>query len=291
MQSIIDYFSTMPSLHRTLLLVGGIMFFWLLEGLQPLFRFKKHDKIRHAITNVFFTISTAAVNLSLAFVMISVSEWTVNNGFGYMQWLNFIPMPILLFTGLVLLDLISAYSIHYLNHKVKWFWLFHLIHHSDTKVDTTTANRHHPGESILRLIATTIGIFLLGVPVWMIYVYQSLSVILSQFNHANIILPDRLNKVLSWIIVTPNMHHVHHHYQQPLTDTNFGNIFSIWDHLFGTYAEVDNSTLVYGIDTHMEEDENSRIGNLLKIPFQEYRDISKLGCNDLTEKEELLNGS
>lgn len=276
MQLLLDYFSTMPSLHRTLLLIGGIMFFWMLEGVLPLFRFDGHDKMRHAITNIFFTISTAIVNLSLAFIMIFVSEWVVENNFGYMQWMKDFPLPLVLLSGLTLLDLISAYSIHYLNHKVKWFWLFHLVHHTDTHVDTTTANRHHPGESVLRLLATILGVFIIGVPIWMIFLYQSLSVILSQFNHANIVLPKKVDRILNWVIVTPNMHHVHHHYQQPLTDTNFGNIFSIWDHIFGTYAEFDNADLIYGVDTHMEQEENSKIVNLLKIPFQEYRDIKKM---------------
>jgi sterol desaturase/sphingolipid hydroxylase (fatty acid hydroxylase superfamily) len=101
--------------------------------------------------------------------------------------------------------------------------------------------------------------------------YQSLSALLSQFNHANIRLPQRLENALSWVIVTPRMHRVHHHYVQPYTDTNYGNIFSVWDRLFGTYAELDNERLVFGIDTHMDAHEHSRIGSLLKIPFQPYR--------------------
>ncbi|KXX69779.1 sterol desaturase family protein [Flammeovirga sp. SJP92] len=285
MQTLIDYFSSMPSIHRTILLVSGIMFFWMIEGFQPLFLFKGHNKWKHALTNIFFTLTTAVVNLSLAFVMVKVSDWAVTHDFGYMQWMSSFPLPLVLISGLALLDLISAYSIHYLNHKIKWFWLFHLIHHTDTHVDTTTANRHHPGESVLRLMATTLGVLIIGAPIWMIFLYQSLSVILSQFNHANIVLPKKVDQILSWIIVTPNMHHVHHHFQQPLTDTNFGNIFSIWDRVFGTYAEADNSTLVYGVDTHMESEENSRIANLLKIPFQEYRDIK-----EMNKKEELSDG-
>ncbi|WP_044202702.1 sterol desaturase family protein [Flammeovirga sp. OC4] len=280
MQTLIDYFSTMPSFHRSILLVGGIMFFWVIEGFQPLFQFRGHNKWKHALTNLFFTLTTAVINLSLAFVMVKVSDWTLAHNFGYMQWMSDFPLPIVLITGLALMDLISAYSIHYLNHKIKWFWLFHLIHHTDTHVDTTTANRHHPGESVLRLLATILGVLFIGAPIWMIFLYQSLSVMLSQFNHANIVIPKKLDRVLSWVIVTPNMHHVHHHYQQPLTDTNYGNIFSTWDRVFGTYAEADNNTLVYGVDTHMKPEENSMIANLLKIPFQTYRDNKKRNENN-----------
>lgn len=105
-----------------------------------------------------------------------------------------------------------------------------------------------------------------------IMLYQSLSVLFAHITHANINMPGKLDKVLSFLFVTPNMHKVHHHFEQPLTDTNYGNIFSIWDRMFGTYAYVEDTTsLKYGIDTHMKSEENTRLGNLLAIPFQKYR--------------------
>ena len=86
-------------------------------------------------------------------------------------------------------------------------------------------------------------------------------------------MPRAIDRALSWVIITPLMHKVHHHYTQPLTDTNYGNIFSFWDRIFGTFAQVDDTTeLIYGIDTHMDPQENDKMGNLLKIPFQPYRE-------------------
>ena len=184
------------------------------------------------------------------------------------------PMPLWAFTllGLLLLDLIGAYFIHWLQHRVKWMWKFHLIHHSDTWVDTTTANRHHPGESVFRAVLTLAAVAVTGAPLWLVFFYQSLSVLLSQFNHANISLPKRLDKAISLIIVSPDMHKVHHHHTQPLTDTNYGNIFSLWDRMFGTFTYVaDTRSLQYGIDTYPAEEEHNRMGKLLKIPFGEYR--------------------
>jgi sterol desaturase/sphingolipid hydroxylase (fatty acid hydroxylase superfamily) len=78
---------------------------------------------------------------------------------------------------------------HFVEHKTKFLWRFHLIHHTDTWVDTTSANRHHPGESIIRFTFTTLGVLIVGSPMWMIFLYQTLSVIATQFNHANIALP------------------------------------------------------------------------------------------------------
>lgn len=270
MESLISYFSTIPSSHRSLILVGGITFFWLLEGILPLVQFRYH-KWKHAGVNFFFTFTTILVNFALAFILLKTSDWAVANGFGLLQWLPEMSPWLYGLIGLLALDLIGAYAVHWSEHKVKWMWKFHLIHHTDTHVDTTSANRHHPGESIFRFIFTTIGVLLIGTPMWIVFLYQSLSVVLSQFNHANISLPRWLDKGMSWVIVSPNMHKVHHHFQLPYTDSNYGNIFAIWDHIFGTYRDLSPDKIIFGVDTHMKQEENSRLTNLLKIPFQPYR--------------------
>ena len=131
--------------------------------------------------------------------------------------------------------------------------MVHLVHHSDHKVDSTTANRHHPIESIIRFFFTWIGVVICGVPVAIILLYQSISVILSQFNHSNIKLPKNLDRLMSYVIVSPDMHKIHHHYRLPYTDTNYGNIFSIWDRLFGTFSYFDRSKIKYGIDVFPSE--------------------------------------
>lgn len=270
METIINYFETIPTIHRTLLLVGGIAFFWILESIDPLFDFK-YNKIRHALPNIFFTLTTALINLSLAFALVKSSDWVVEHKFGIMQWLPAMPLWLFALLGLMLLDLIGAYFIHWLEHKVKWMWMFHIIHHSDRQIDTTTANRHHPGESVFRFVFTTLAVIITGAPMWLVFMYQSFSVILSQFNHANIGLPLWLDKALSYVLITPDMHHVHHHYVLPYSDTNYGNIFSIWDRIFGTFSTLDREKLIYGIDTVMDTAENEHIKPMLKIPFAGYR--------------------
>ena len=182
-------------------------------------------------------------------------------------------MPVWLFclVGLLLMDLIGAYSVHWIQHKIPWMWKFHVIHHSDQHLDTTSANRHHPGESLFRLIFTIFAVVLIGAPMWMVFFYQTVSVILTQFNHSNIHMNDNIDKMLRWVFCTPNMHRVHHHYQQPLTDKNYGNIFSFWDRIFGTYIEYDNKKIVYGVDTYMARDEAEDLGTMLQIPFLPYR--------------------
>ena len=113
-----------------------------------------------------------------------------------------------------------------------------------------------------------------------------MSAAFTHFNHANIKMPKKLDDALSWVFVTPYMHKVHHHYQQPLTDTNYGNIFAVWDRLFGTFAHVDDvGNLTYGIDTHMDPKEHDDVVNLFKIPFPKSRspEGSKFSDDDKEE--------
>jgi len=135
-----------------------------------------------------------------------------------------------------------------------------------------TGLRHHPGEAVFRSIFTVLAVLISGASIGVVFLYQSLSALFAQITHANIASPGGLDRLLSWVFVTPNMHKVHHHYAQPLTDTNYGNIFSIWDRLFGTFAGIDRAgEIVYGIDTHMNPEEADNLMNLLAIPFREYR--------------------
>ena len=270
MNGIVEFFESISPLTRSLILAGGLVLFWILEGIIPLFRMR-YRKFRHAGINIFFTLTTVVVNFAFAYLIVLASAWAVEKQFGLLYLVK-LPLWLFILLGLMIMDLISAYWIHYIQHQTKWMWKFHLIHHTDTWVDTTTANRHHPGESVFRAAFTLLAVVVTGAPMWMMFLYQTLSAAFSQFNHANISIPRRLDNMLSWFIVSPNMHKVHHHNSQPLTDTNYGNIFSIWDRLFGTFAYVkDVNSLHYGIDTHPLESEHNDMGNLLKMPFQEYR--------------------
>ena len=269
MQTIIEYFETIPSSHRTLLLISGLSFFWILENNISLFRFK-YNKWKHAIPNLFFTLTTIIINFLLAFLLLSISDTVTSNKFGLLNWLPILPIWINVFLGILFLDLIGAYLPHWLEHKIKPLWMIHLVHHSDHHVDTTTANRHHPLESLIRFTFTLIGVLITGANIGIVMLYQSISLISTQFNHANIKLPKRVDLFLSYFFVSPDMHKTHHHYRLPFTDSNFGNIFSIWDRLFGTYKAFSREKLVYGVDVFFDENANGKIETLLKQPFQPY---------------------
>jgi sterol desaturase/sphingolipid hydroxylase (fatty acid hydroxylase superfamily) len=264
METIVHYFEHIPSLHRAIILAGGISFFWIIETLIPLFGFG-YNKWKHASLNIFFTITTIIINFGFAILIVKASDWTLSKHFGLMQLVD-MPLWLIMVLGLLLMDLIGAYLIHLIEHNVKWMWKFHMVHHADTHVDTTTANRHHPGESVFRAVFAIIAVIICGAPIWLLMLYQSLSAILSQFNHANIRLPIWLDNVIGWVIVSPNMHKVHHHIVRPQTDSNYGNIFSIWDRIFGTYNYTPVDQVVYGLDV-LDNSKDENLAFQLKIPF------------------------
>ena len=271
METVFNYFETIPSSHRSIILVGGITFFWILEGALPLFKFN-YKKWKHALPNLFFTLTTIIINFSLAFLLVGTADWVQQHDFGIINWLPFeTPLWLYVFLGVLFLDFFGAYLAHFTEHKIKPLWMVHLVHHSDHKVDTTTANRHHPLESVIRFTFTLFGVLVVGTPIAIVMIYQSLSLVFTQFTHANIKMSKSFDKLLSYFIVSPDMHKIHHHNLLPYTDSNYGNIFSIWDRLLGTYKYLDREKIIYGVDTFPDEKINSSLKELLKQPFQKYR--------------------
>lgn len=270
METLLNYFETIPSSHRTLILVGGLTFFWLLEGAVPLFKFN-YKKWQHAIPNLFFTLTTIIINFLLAFILLRSADWVMLHNFGILNWFPELPLWLYIILGVLLMDFFGAYLPHFVEHKVKPLWMIHLVHHTDHNVDTTTANRHHPLESVVRFTFTLFGVFIIGAPMGIVMLYQSLSLVATQFTHANIKLPKKVDAALSYVLVSPDMHKIHHHFMLPYTDSNYGNIFSIWDRLLGTFMYLDREKLVYGVDVFPDAIENGEISNLLKQPFQKYK--------------------
>ncbi|WKN31841.1 sterol desaturase family protein [Porifericola rhodea] len=284
MEALIEYFTNVPTSFRASLLIGGIVFFWILEGVLPLYRFQ-YQKVKHAGINLFFTLTTMIIGFGLAGALLWAADYSSSQQIGLLHIWQ-LPLWAQVVLGILLLDLIGAYFIHWLEHKVRWMWKFHLIHHSDTTVDVTTGLRHHPGETVFRIAFTILAVLVIGAPIGIVMLYQSLSVLFAHLTHANVNMPKGVDRALSYVFITPNMHKVHHHYKQPLTDSNYGNIFAFWDKMFGTFRQVEDSkTLTYGIDTHMKAEENDRLGNLLGIPFQPYRKAEELEAEQIFEVE------
>jgi len=264
MDSFLSFFETMPVWMKAGWVFFVLVFFWILEGYYSLVVLK-YKKWKHAKVNLILLFFVMLINVIFGIATIGLFLWLENSSFGL---LNLFSLPILveLILSILVLDLIAQYGVHYLLHKVKWMWRLHIVHHSDKNVDATTGTRHHPFDFIIRETFALIAVVIMGMPISFYLFYRILSVLFTYFTHANIALPKELDKGLSFIIVSPNMHKFHHHFQLPWTDSNFGNMFSIWDRLFGTFVYDETSKIKYGIDIadHIN-DENILIQ--LGIPF------------------------
>lgn len=271
--AIIAHFQTLEQrpLERMGFLVGGLLFFWIIEGAIPLLpmRYKK-NKLRHAGVNFFFTVIHLVLHTGLAFFIVRLSDWCRDASFGLVYWFN-AGVLLTVIIGVLSLDF-SSWLVHLVMHKNKFLWRFHLIHHSDTNVDVTTGLRHHPGDSLLRGIFFLLLIFISGAPMYSVMIYQTLVVLATAFTHANISLPKGLDKVLSYVLISPNMHKVHHHWKQPYTDSNYGAVFSIWDRLLGTYSFLETKELKYGLDRYYPAEKDENIVDLLLHPFTKEKD-------------------
>lgn len=266
MNNLIDRITNASLLIQALLFVVIFSSLWNIENAIGLSK-GSYAKRRHLLTNSLFALTALPVQFGFGLTIASVTKWTSEHQFGIIHCLP-AQTNLAAFFGLsfVLLDL-SEYFYHRLMHKFKLLWRFHLVHHSDHVLDVSTVLREHPVETTVRLLNSLFWTFLFGVPVWCLVFRQILQVLFTVSSHANARLPERVDQVLSWLFITPNMHHVHHHFQQPYTDRNFGDILSIWDRMFGTFARMDFRDLVFGVDTCPIELECASGLELLELPF------------------------
>ena len=161
------------------------------------------------------------------------------------------------------------YVLHRFAHRLPWLWRLHAVHHSDTRVDATTAHRHHPLEVIVNSFLGTPFLVLLGVPIMVAIWHPLIRMLLIAFNHSNTLLPDYLDKPLSYIVATPNFHRVHHFSERQYTNSNYGTIISIYDHLFGSARFLSKAELEIrelGLEYFREDKENKPLG-LLASPL------------------------
>jgi len=144
--------------------------------------------------------------------------------------------------GFLLLDVFD-YGFHRLIHRVRWLWLIHAVHHSDTQLDATTGMRFHPAEVTIQMLLKTVLLLTLGIPLW---VEGARAVFVNPANllqHANVAFPAWVERSFSWLLVTPAMHRIHHSPDMPETNSNYGAILSVWDRIFGTYRRPDAGRL------------------------------------------------
>ncbi len=281
MDAFIDFFAHLTSLQKFVWIVGLLVVFWLLEGAYPLRKFK-YDKWQHAFTNFILLSTTIVINVLFGVATVGIFSWLEVSGFGLLNMVD-LPIWVELILAVMLLDFLAQYVVHFMLHKVRFMWRFHMVHHSDTNVDVTSGTRHHPIDYFMRELFSLLAILIAGLPLAYYLVYRILTVLFTYFSHANIQLPRALDKTISMVFVSPNTHKFHHHHEMPWTDTNFGNIFSIWDRVFGTFVYHDTKDIVYGLDI-LDDGKANDIIYQLKVPFAYKKNSSGISTQIIKEE-------
>ncbi|MEW6305375.1 MAG: sterol desaturase family protein [Verrucomicrobiota bacterium] len=224
------------------------------------------ERVRHGLRNLALGLVNGVLN---AMVCVALwwwaADWAETNRFGLLHWAN-LPAWAQVAGAFVLMDL-WMYGWHRLNHRVPWLWRFHRVHHSDPRMDVTTASRFHAGEMVISCVLRAPVIVLAGMSLWALAWYEAAMFAVVQLHHANISLPGWLDRALRLVIVTPFVHKVHHSNWQPETDSNYSSLFSFWDRIFGTFRlRTDARTLQFGLD-ELSAEQHQTLAGLLKTPF------------------------
>jgi len=211
----------------------------LAETLWPFRPFQRQqDYVRHVGQNFGLWIITFLVaNVGFGVILLDVPAKLLETRFDFFHWLE-TPFMLKLVAGILLLDF-SEYLFHRLCHSVRELWLLHAVHHSDQHLNVTTSLRFHPGEIILN-ISWKVGVcWLLGLPLWLVGARGIIMILTTLVQHANVQWPPSLDRALRLVFITPSLHRCHHSADARDNNQNFGEIFSFWDRLFGTYKYVE----------------------------------------------------
>ena len=217
---------------------------------DPVIPRAKDTKRRRWPVNLGLYAINAGLSFALPFSALVAAQYAATHHFGL---LHLAESPYWLHAAATfLIGSLASYVFHRLNHNVPVLWRLHRVHHSDNDLDWSSALRNHPGEVLLSILFRCANVLLFGLDTAAIFALYLSNTVIDLFNHTRFALPAPVERALQWVIVTPQLHHIHHSSWQPETDSNYGGDFSIWDRLFGTLNAKplrSAESFSYGIDT------------------------------------------
>ena len=264
----------MEILKYRLTIFLSVAFFLVILEFFYFYRIRVLDRKTRWTTNLLIILfDSIFLKILLPVGLFGVANWTAQHNLGIFNYfkINSTSAAILTF---IIFDLAIYYQ-HVFSHKWSLLWKFHQVHHTDPDLDVTTALRFHPGEMLYSLIFKVCLIICIGANPLSILVFEVVLNAMSMFNHANIHLPERFEKILRYIIVTPQMHIIHHSVLKKESDTNFGFNFSIWDYLFNSYTPKFLSDGKIGQKDFFDKDKQHFL-YLLRQPFMSKNKLKNL---------------
>ena len=214
-------------------------------------------------------LNSVMLRLLFPAAAVGVAVFAGGQGWGLFNYVDS-PLWLASIVSVVVMDLVIWLQ-HVMVHAIPLLWRLHRVHHADPDYDVTTGARFHPLEIILSMLIKFATILLLGPPVVAVVIFEVLLNATAMFNHGNVRLPLRLDRVLRLIVVTPDMHRVHHSVEDDETNSNFGFNLPWWDRLFGTYRaqpRAGHQNMDIGIHGHTDPREVARLPGMLALPFR-----------------------
>jgi sterol desaturase/sphingolipid hydroxylase (fatty acid hydroxylase superfamily) len=250
---------------KILIQIGALALILWLEGIFPLFQGRK-ERFRHIGRNLALGLLNGLL-LAVLFTALtaSVALRARESGFGLFSTFSWPPW-VETILALLLFDL-WMYLWHRANHRIPFLWRFHRMHHTDDQLDVSSALRFHTGELIFSSLLRLAIVPLLGLGLSQLILYETLLQPIILFHHSNVALPERIDRLLRAMIVTPNMHRVHHSQEKFETNSNYSSVFSFWDRLGRSFRRrPDPLTLRYGLPEFPEEKWQTMAG-MLRTPL------------------------
>jgi len=213
-------------------------------------------------------LNTIILRLLFPAAAVGVAAFVSEQGWGLLNYYQ-IPLAVSIVLSVIAMDFI-IYLQHVMVHAIPVLWRFHRVHHADLDYDVTTGARFHPIEIILSMFIKFATIMVLGPPIVAVIIFEVILNAMAMFNHGNIRLPKSIDRVLRWLVVTPDMHRVHHSVEDNETNSNYGFNLSIWDRLFGTYIDQPrggHQGMTIGIHKYRNPKQVDQLPGMLTLPF------------------------
>jgi sterol desaturase/sphingolipid hydroxylase (fatty acid hydroxylase superfamily) len=234
-----SYFETVAGEVFAWIYIGAITILGIWEAIAPRRKSEKSIRLRWTNNVLFYLLGVWLTRLVVPLSCVSVAYLGYQNDWFVLQAVQDFPLWAQVIVALLAMDLLR-WVVHRLFHVSSWLWRFHRVHHTDTEFDISTALRFHPVEILLQTLANIGVILLLGLPAVAVLVFEASLLAVNFFNHGNIRLAPRVEHILRKVVVTPDMHRIHHSTDRREYNANYAALFSWWDRLFRTYVQNPN---------------------------------------------------
>lgn len=246
--------------------VFGAMALW--ELAAPRRRLTMSRLLRWVNNLALVALNSVVLRALFPAAAVGVAAFATRQGWGLFNYFS-VPVWMAMLASVVLLDFV-IYLQHVMFHAVPLLWRLHRVHHADLDIDVTTGTRFHPIEIVLSMLIKAAAILVLGPPVVAVVIFEVVLNATSMFNHSNVCMPPALERVLRWLLVTPDMHRVHHSIEEDETNSNFAFNLSVWDRIFDTYRDqprAGHRDMTIGISTFREAHRCIWLPGILVLPF------------------------